>query len=171
VTDLQATPASTTPDAEGSAANHPKTDAPSAASAAEAKKAAAAAKRAAKKATSAGAAKPPSQKKTANKAASKASDAQKSDAKKATDGAAAEAPEARSAAEIKADIDAAQTRLAASVDELSDRLNPQYLAEEAVTGVKRVFLNEDGSPKGKPIAIVAGSVTALLLLRKIFHRG
>ena len=35
--------------------------------------------------------------------------------------------------------------------------------------MKRLFLNEDGSPKGKPIAIAAGSVTALLLLRKIFR--
>jgi len=161
VTDVEATPASTTPDAAGSSASHPKTDAPSAESAQEAKKAAAAAKRAAKQATSAAASKPTVQK-TAKKASA---------AKKATDSAAAQAPEARSAAEIQADIDAAQARLAASVDQLSDRLNPQHLAEEAVTGVKRAFLNEDGSPKGKPIAIAAGSVTALLVLRKIFHRG
>ena len=80
------------------------------------------------------------------------------------------APEVRSAAQIQADIDAAQARLASRVDELSDRLNPQHLAEEAVGGVKRVFVHEDGTPKGKPIAIVAGGLTALLVLRKIFHR-
>lgn len=78
--------------------------------------------------------------------------------------------EARSAAEIQADIDAAQARLASHVDELSDRLSPQHLADEAVSGVKRVFLHEDGSPKVKPIAIVAGGLTSLIVLRKIFHR-
>jgi hypothetical protein len=99
---------------------------------------------------------------TAPKAAAKPKPVKKSEAKSA--------PEVRSAAQIQADIDAAQTRLASRVDELSDRLNPQLLAEEAVGGVKRVFLHEDGSPKGKPIAIVAGSLTALVVLRKIFHR-
>jgi hypothetical protein len=47
---------------------------------------------------------------------------------------------------------------------------PQALAEDAIGGVKRVFLEEDGSPKAKPIAIVAGAVTSLIVLRKIFHR-
>ena len=78
--------------------------------------------------------------------------------------------EARSAAEIQADIDTAQARLASRVDELSERLSPQHLADEAVTGVKKIFLNEDGSPKVKPIAIAAGALTSLVVLRKIFHR-
>ena len=38
------------------------------------------------------------------------------------------APEARSAAEIKADIDEAQLRLASNVDELSERISPEQLA-------------------------------------------
>ena len=96
-------------------------------------------------------------------ASKKANPGKKSDPTKAV-------PEVRSAAQIQADIDAAQVRLASRVDELSDRLNPQHLAEEAVGGVKRLFVHEDGSPKGKPIALVAGGVTALLVLRKIFHR-
>lgn len=77
----------------------------------------------------------------------------------------------RSPEEIQADIDAAQKRLADQVDELSDRLQPQVIAGEALDGVKRVFVEEDGSPKVKPIAIAAGTVTALLVLRKIFHRS
>lgn len=77
----------------------------------------------------------------------------------------------RSPEEIQADIDAAQKRLADQVDELSDRLQPQVIAGEALDGVKRVFVEEDGSPKVKPIAIAVGSVTALLVLRKIFHRS
>jgi Protein of unknown function (DUF3618) len=77
---------------------------------------------------------------------------------------------ARTPEQIQADIDAAQRRLADQVDELSDRLQPQALAEDAVGNVKKIFVEEDGSPKVKPIAIAAGAVTALLVLRKIFHR-
>jgi hypothetical protein len=76
----------------------------------------------------------------------------------------------RSPEEIQADINASQQRLADQVDVLSERLAPQALAEEALDRVKRVFVEEDGSPKQKPIAIAAGTVAGLLLLRKIFHR-
>lgn len=72
--------------------------------------------------------------------------------------------------QIQADIDAAQRRLADQVDELSDRLAPQSLAEDAIGRVKGVFVEADGSPKVKPIAIVAGTLTSLVVLRKIFHR-
>ncbi len=72
--------------------------------------------------------------------------------------------------QIQADIDAAQRRLADQVDELSDRLAPQSLAEDALGRVKGVFVEADGSPKVKPIAIVAGTLTSLVVLRKIFHR-
>ena len=149
---------------QGAAEAHPKTDAPTAASPRQAKKTTSAASKTAAKSTNKSTAK--STTKSTTKSSTKKAAAKKT-AKSAD---AAKPPEARSAAEIQADIDAAQVRLAAHVDELSDRLNPQHLAEEAVTGVKRVFLNEDGSPKGKPIAIAAGSLTALLVLRKIFHR-
>lgn len=76
----------------------------------------------------------------------------------------------RSPEEIQTDIDAAQQRLADQVDVLSERLAPQALAEEALGGVKKVFVEADGSPRTRPIAIAAGTVAGLLLLRKIFHR-
>ena len=76
----------------------------------------------------------------------------------------------RSPQEIQAEIDAAQQRLADHVDGLSERLAPQALAEDAIEGVKKVFVEEDGTPKKRPIAIAAGTVAGLLLLRKIFHR-
>ena len=76
----------------------------------------------------------------------------------------------RSPEEIQADIDAAQQRLADHVDGLSERLAPQALAEDALDSVKKVFVEEDGTPKKRPIAIAAGTVAGLLLLRKIFHR-
>ncbi len=76
----------------------------------------------------------------------------------------------RTPEQIQSDIDTAQRRLADQVDELSDRLAPQSLAEDALGRVKSVFVEEDGSPKAKPIAIVAGTLTSLVVLRKIFHR-
>jgi hypothetical protein len=76
----------------------------------------------------------------------------------------------RSAEQIQADIDAAQLRLADQVDTLSERLAPQSLAEDAIERMKRVFVEEDGTPKRKPIGIAVGTVAGLLLLRKLFHR-
>ena len=83
---------------------------------------------------------------------------------------AALAAPSRSPDEIQADIDASQKRLADQVDVLSERLAPQSLAEDAIGSVKKVFVEEDGTPKGKPIAIAVGTVASLLLLRKLFHR-
>ena len=111
----------------------------------------------------------PAAKKATKKAPAKKAAAKKSSAKKSASS--TPPPEVRSAAQIQADIDAAQERLASHVDELSDRLNPQHLAEEAVGGVKRIFVHSDGTPKVKPIAIVGGGLAALVVLRKIFHRG
>jgi len=76
----------------------------------------------------------------------------------------------RSPAQIQADIDAAQLRLADQVDTLSERLAPQSLIGDALGGVKEVFVEDDGTPKRKPIAIAVGAVAGLLLLRKLFHR-
>lgn len=76
----------------------------------------------------------------------------------------------RTPEEIQADIDASQRRLADQVDVLSERLAPQALAEEAFGKVKNVFVEADGTPKRKPIAIAVGTVASLLLLRKLFHR-
>jgi hypothetical protein len=76
----------------------------------------------------------------------------------------------RTPEEIQADIDASQKRLADQVDVLSERLAPQSLAEDAIGGVKKLFVEEDGTPKRKPIAIAVGTVASLVLLRKLFHR-
>jgi hypothetical protein len=104
---------------------------------------------------------------TENTASAEASTGTK-DAADAAD--AAPAAPARAPEEIQADIDAAQKRLADQVDVLSERLAPQSLAEDAIGGVKKVFVEEDGTPKPKPIAIAVGTVAGLLLLRKLFHR-
>jgi hypothetical protein len=87
-----------------------------------------------------------------------------------TAGDASEQAPSRSPEEIQAEIDAAQQRLADQVDVLSERLAPQALAEDAIGKVKAVFVEEDGTPKRKPIAVAVGTVAGLLLLRKLFHR-
>ena len=103
-------------------------------------------------------------------AATAASSAKKGGKKSAKKDAESTSPADRTPDQIQSEIDQAQQRLADQVDQLSDRLQPQALVEDAVSGVKRVFLEEDGSPKAKPIAIVAGTITSLIVLRKIFHR-
>jgi hypothetical protein len=75
---------------------------------------------------------------------------------------------ARSPEQIKADITATQERLAATVDNLNDRLSPESLMREAGEAAKGVFVRPDGSIKGRPIAIIAGTVAGLVVLRKIF---
>jgi hypothetical protein len=111
------------------------------------------------------------------KAAAKKSTAKKPAAKKTAPKAAANKaePEAtpvptRSPEEIQADIDAAQQRLADTVDALSDRLTPASLAEEATSSVKGVFVDSAGRVKPKPIAIIGGAIAGLMVLRAIFHR-
>ena len=84
-----------------------------------------------------------------------------------TDNPSAAAPP-RSPEQIKADIAAAQKRLATTVDDLNERLSPESLVREAGQTAKGVFVRPDGSVKGRPIAIVAGTLAGLVVLRKIF---
>jgi hypothetical protein len=79
-------------------------------------------------------------------------------------------PPERSPEQIKADIAAGQQRLAETVDDLNERLSPQSLARDAVDRVKSTFIDEYGSPKPKPIAIAAGVVVGLVVLRGLFGR-
>lgn len=131
------------------------------------KKAAGSAAKATKKAT--GSAATSAKKAAAPPAAEKAT--KKGAAKKTAPEPEAAAPvPTRSPEEIQADIDAAQQRLADTVDALSDRLTPASLAEDATSSVKGVFVDRDGRIKPKPIAIIGGTVAGLVLLRAIFHR-
>lgn len=85
-----------------------------------------------------------------------------------TDTTPATAPPPRSPDQIKADIASTQRRLATTVDDLNDRLSPESLAREAGDKVKGVFVRPDGSVKGRPIAIIAGTIAGMVVLRKIF---
>jgi hypothetical protein len=79
------------------------------------------------------------------------------------------APAPRTAEQIQSDIESAQKQLAATVDELSERLSPQALAEDATGVVKGWFVHSDGSVKVKPIAIIGGTLAGLIVLRQLFH--
>ena len=78
-------------------------------------------------------------------------------------------PPARSAAQIQSDIASGQQDLAKTVDEISERIAPEAIAEQAKGAVKSWFVHPDGSPKGKPIAIIGGTLAGLIVLRQIFH--
>jgi hypothetical protein len=74
----------------------------------------------------------------------------------------------RTADQIKADITATQQRLAGTVDDLNQRLSPESLLRETGDAVKGVFVRPDGSVKGRSVAIAAGTVVGLIVVRQIF---
>jgi hypothetical protein len=106
----------------------------------------------------------------AKKATAKKTTAKKASAKKTGEPETPPAAPARSPEQIQADIDAAQQRLADTVDALSDRLSPASLADDAISSVKGVFVDQDGRIKPKPLAIIGGTVVGLVVLRALFHR-
>ncbi|OHT87139.1 DUF3618 domain-containing protein [Mycobacteroides saopaulense] len=76
---------------------------------------------------------------------------------------------ARDPEAIKADIDKARDQLAATVDTLSDRANPQRLAEDAKASVLATL----NKPAVKFTILGFGAVVAVLVVRKVagkFHR-
>lgn len=83
--------------------------------------------------------------------------------------------DARSPAEIEADIDRTREHLAATLDELSERLSPRSLARTGGRQVKAQFVDvETGRPRTVRLAVLAGSVGAvvggLLALRGLRSR-
>jgi len=69
----------------------------------------------------------------------------------------------RNAAEIRAELDQARDRLAASVDELTDRLAPQRLVDQA----KSTLREKASSPAGKAVIGGAGVLLTLLVIRNL----
>lgn len=70
---------------------------------------------------------------------------------------------ARDPEAIKADIDKARDQLAATVDTLSDRANPQRLAEDAKASVLATL----NKPAVKLTILGFGAVVAVLVVRKV----
>jgi hypothetical protein len=70
----------------------------------------------------------------------------------------------RTAAQIEADIDATTERLAASVDELTDRLNPARIARSGVSKAKSLVTGPDGRPRAEVVGAVVGALVGAALL-------
>ena len=92
------------------------------------------------------------------------------------DGPGAHVKDTRSPAEIEADIDRTREQLAATLDELSDRLTPRNMARGAGRMVKAQFVDvESGKVRAGRVAAVAGGVAtalaALFALRGLRSRG
>lgn len=69
----------------------------------------------------------------------------------------------RSPAEIEADIDRTREHLAATLDELSERLSPRSLARTGGRQVKAQFVDpETGRPRTVRLAVLAGGVGAVV---------
>lgn len=73
---------------------------------------------------------------------------------------------ARDPEAIKADIDKARDQLAATVDTLSDRANPQRLAEDAKASVLATL----SKPAIKFTILGVGAVVAALVARKVLRK-
>jgi hypothetical protein len=79
------------------------------------------------------------------------------------DGAGVHVKDVRSPAEIEADIDRTREHLAATLDELSDRLTPRNMARSGGRIVKAQFVDADtGKVRVGRVAVVAGSVATAL---------
>ena len=76
----------------------------------------------------------------------------------------------RSPDELVDDIEVVRERLAATIDQISDRANPKNVVRRQFEDLKARFVNADGSPRLENIAPVAGvAVGALVLIVVVRH--
>lgn len=76
------------------------------------------------------------------------------------------APAQPSAAQLEAEISAARDNLAATLDQLRAETTPRALAARGVNAVKGFFTDEYGGVRPDRVAIVAGTVVTLIVLRR-----
>ena len=72
----------------------------------------------------------------------------------------------RSIAEIEADMATTRARLAATVNQLEDRVKPANVARRGIDTVKGFFVDEYGGVRPERVAVVVGGVVGVLLLRR-----
>ncbi|NUU21116.1 MAG: DUF3618 domain-containing protein [Streptomycetaceae bacterium] len=78
---------------------------------------------------------------------------------------------ARSPQEIEAEIERARTNLAATLDELVDRVKPANVARRTSEKVRAQFVDSDtGAPRVERIAPVAGAAVGLVALIVLVKR-
>ncbi len=76
----------------------------------------------------------------------------------------------RSPDQLVDDIEVVRERLAATIDQITDRANPKNAARRRLEELKARFVNPDGSPRVEAIAPVAGgAVGAIVLIVVIRH--
>lgn len=77
----------------------------------------------------------------------------------------------RTPQEIEADIERARTNLAATLDELVDRVKPANVARRTSDKVRAQFVDTDtGAPRMERIAPIAGGVVGLVVLVALLKR-
>jgi hypothetical protein len=80
------------------------------------------------------------------------------------------APDTRSPAEIEADIEQTRSRLAGTLDELSERLSPRAVLRKADAAVRGAFVAPDGAVRKDRAALALGAaasaVGGLVALRR-----
>jgi hypothetical protein len=71
-----------------------------------------------------------------------------------------------SAAELEAEIAAARSNLTSTIEQLKAETTPQALAHRGVNAVKGFFTDEYGGVRPERVAMVAGAVVTLVVLRR-----
>jgi hypothetical protein len=71
-----------------------------------------------------------------------------------------------SVAQLEAEIAEARTNLASTLEQLKAETSPQALAHRGVNAVKGFFTDEYGGVRPERVAIVAGAVVTLVVLRR-----
>jgi hypothetical protein len=74
------------------------------------------------------------------------------------------------AAELEAEIAAARSNLASTIEQLRAETTPQALARRGVDKVRGFFVDEYGGIRPERVAIVAGAVVTVLVLRGVSRR-
>lgn len=72
--------------------------------------------------------------------------------------------------DLQAEIAAAREDLLASIADLRGQATPAALGNRALANVKGFFIDDDGAPRVKNIAITAGVVVGVIAVRAIFRR-
>ncbi len=70
----------------------------------------------------------------------------------------------RSPDQLVDDIEVVRERLAATIDQITDRANPKNAARRRFEDLKARFVNADGSPRVEAIAPVAGAAVGAVAL-------
>jgi hypothetical protein len=77
----------------------------------------------------------------------------------------------RTNASLERDMEETRERLAATIDELVERVNPRNALQRRVAEVKAVFVDANGDPRTDNILKVAGGVVGfvglLVLIRRV----